>query len=282
MTGRRCPPRPKQPRPVQVAKIGEAQPLSLHIDDVSPRSVRCECALSRTFIPIATQAFKAPARQFPRHGAGHRVVLCKRRQSREVLCISDGPPPVVVHAKRRKTNAPMPEHRIQVSRVIRTGADLRHEQRIVGPVVQLRHLERPGAVGQIDVRSQQVNGRRGRLPDRDHIVGGAAALIRRRSRRIERIAQRRVDVQRQRIDRLASRRNVPDVPGDRPRVEILVGVVAENLLPGPLLTDGLVERLEHLGLEQLRRHRPVKFLLGGRGEVPHAPPRSGLVLHLDH
>ena len=64
-------------------------------------------------------------------------------------------------------------------------------------------------------------------------------------------------------------------------MKILIGVVAEDLLPCSLGIDGLVQRVEYLGLEQFRRHGSVKQPLGDRGVIPHAAPGSGLVLHLD-
>ena len=45
---------------------------------------------------------------------------------------------------------------------------------------------------------------------------------------------------------------------------------------------GLVQRLQHLGPEKLRRHRSLEQLLSGWRAISHAPPRPGLVLDLDH
>ena len=152
------------------------------------------------------------------------------------------------------------------------------QQRIAG-LVEVAH---DGAValgvGDVDVGGEQVDRRGHRLPDGEHVDGGAAGGVvvagdggdGEGARALEPV----VDVHGQGEFLLAGGGDGVDVAGDGPGGEGLVGVVAEDLRPGAGL---FVEGFEQVGgdgrVEDLLRH--------GR-EVADQAERAGFVFDLHH
>ncbi len=149
---------------------------------------------------------------------------------------------------------------------------------IVGPPVKLEDLLNLGVVVHVDVRRQDVDRRRRRLPQGQHVVGGTTALVAAGRSRGDGIAERGVRIKRQRILRLSCRGDLADVAGHGPGMEVLVGVVAEHLFPAGGRGAGLlVHRGQHVG-----RHRAVEGLLRRRPVVTDGAPGARFVLDLHH
>ena len=133
-------------------------------------------------------------------------------------------------------------------------------------MIEFQHLQICGGIVLVNVGRQNIQRGRRDFPDGEHIVGGAAALVGAGSARQERVAQRRVGVQRQRINGLARGGHLPYIFRHRPGVEENLGFGTKGFLP----VRGWRSGLHMHGAEHLRRNRRFKELLCGRGEIAKA------------
>jgi hypothetical protein len=121
---------------------------------------------------------------------------------------------------------------------------------------EVEHGRDLAMLAHVDVGREEVDRRRGGLPDIEDVVGRAAARVGEGVLRIDRVSQRRVDVHRQGVHGLPRRRHLLDEAADVPGVEELVGVRSKHLGPAP---RSAAHRLHEVGGD-----RPPKQTLGGR------------------
>ena len=112
------------------------------------------------------------------------------------------------------------------------------------------------------------------FPDVEDVVGGSAAGVAAGGAWVEGVAEGYVDVHGQWVFGFAGGGYVVDEGRDGPGVEELVGVFAEDLMPG---AGGFAE-----GGQELRGDLAGDELVGSGGEVADAAVGAGLVLDLDH
>ena len=186
-------------------------------------------------------------------------------------------PAGVIHPEGRISDGLQSKRGKQKSR-IGGAARLRNKKRVVVAVIKVHHLRIRDRIIQVNIRGQNIDGRRRHFPDGKHIVRRAAALVRPGSPRLERVAQRRIHVHRQRISRFTRCGNLPYVFGHRPGVEIHVRLGAKRGLPTRRRRSG---RHSHCA-QDIRGHRRLKQFLRCRRIIALASPRSRLVLHLNH
>jgi hypothetical protein len=129
-----------------------------------------------------------------------------------------------------------------------------------------------GRVAIVDIGRDEIDMRRRRLPDVDHVpvrptaCGVFGAVLGKG------IGQGGVAVHGQVEHRAPRRCDLVDISGDVPGVERLVGARPEDLAPAAGTADA----------RQLGRHRAIEQALGRWREIARAAIAAGLVLDLDH
>ena len=187
-----------------------------------------------------------------------------------------------VDAEGREADGAVAQRVEEVAAKVGAELALRYKERVVGALVGGDDRAEEAEVVGVEVRRQDVDGGRGRLPDGDigllRAAGGilltgrgAVAIL----QRVDGIGEPDVAVHRQRVHGLARGCNLADVVRGGVGGEALVGVGAKGF--APCAAGGQVH-----GARELRGNGRVKLLLRGGAEVADGADRAGLVLHLNH
>ena len=191
----------------------------------------------------------------------------------------------IFKAKGRVADGVVAAHRVELAHAgVCVGSGLRDEKRVAVLCVRFAHRAERGCV---DIRGQNVNGRRGKLPDLHHPGDGAAARV------LAGLAllQPAVGGHRDVVRLLTRRSNPVDIGRNVIRAEDLLRHGAEARLPRAgvraFLHSGahLVGHILRMGfqvLHQLRGGRPIKQPVCQVGVFPGGREHAGFVFHLHH